>query len=769
MIPEIGKEKYMGTFIRPNDDISPRKKNKPEYLRAWAEYIYSKFQRRETTVFFDAAQIHMQRQYAEGRQDWRQYLRMLGGSEGDEEQRTSVVDNLRDRDDVDYKRKHYMAVNFRNIVSIAPKIENYAISNLLSSKHKATIRAIDQYATDMRTREKWGQWAKSQSRPFVEAIQKEMGMPVDSINEVLPQTMEELNFYESIKGFPLSYEIGIEAGLEYTDEYSDIERVREKVYIDLFRSNCGAMVTEVDPNTQRAKYRYVDFADVIIKYSRETDFENALYAAVPSYKTISYVRSAIPEITNEELRDIVGTNVGKWGNASKYDFVYDNNTETWDYDDCLVPVLECWWKTTDTDYNEYEINPDKVRQSEVDRGKLIEDNGRYYKRKDKLGVKECVYGVNWIIGTKHIYCGGRKKDDMGELPIQVYYIRGKSKVDLMIPFLDNMAKTYFKMEDAIAKAMPPGFIIDIEGLANVKFGKKLQHPLTLMQIATQTGNIIYSSKSGKSNVPGMPDKVQSRKMIEPHAGSGTDSVLMAIQAFEANFNWISELTGIDRTAQVRGQQDTSKTATEIRVSAEGSMTSLMPLERAWLHMYRKAMNTAARYIEIKVWDTLPDGKGYKGILGKGYIEAIRQASRKAPLNLGIIIKPLPSEAERNMLIQKIREAEANGFIPPQTGLYITRDILQGAGLEGAIALLNYEVNKAKAEAIQAQQKAQLTDRETQSEIARQKAEQEADIANDRHDKEIEKIRVENQEKRKTLELEYKLKKELEKIVVNKLN
>ena len=733
-------------FSYPKHDISEEKKNKDWCLR-WCKAIYYNFANDNTyynTTWYK--NIIDLRRYAQGRQNSEKYVDLLiGGKE--KNQRGN------------YERKGYTNLNFNDIFSPAPKYMEVIQGMFESNEHTITVNAEDEQSGTEKKNLKEAMWFKEQYRPFIEMMDEKLGItrPPD---DFMPQSRQELELYASMGGFKLRYEVAMEKALSHTYEISNWKQVKRKLIEDFVTSNMAAVVDEVDLASGKVKLDYIDFSELIMEYSRDWDFKNSRWGAIPRYKTVYELRTSGCNIDEDKLEGLAQKYSGMYGNPDESKWRINNvknEDGTYGYDSYRIPTMYAAWKS----FNRKYTTKKKTKNGEITTKTKF---GRVYDTEQKkTSVKDIrvIYQSEWIVGTDYIFNYGLMNDTPREdndvrLPFHVYRIKGKSIIEQMVPLLDDLQLTYLKLQNNKAKAAPPGLIVEIGALENVSLGNTKVKPLELIKMYQQDGTMLYRATPFGSH----SYNFNSGPPIVPHGGSEGNAVQTAIQSFETTLNLIAEITGIARNAT--GTVDPSAQVGTSKMAVAATNNALRPIYAGYIDIKESCAKNSALRIQLLCKYNKSTTSGYYPVIGKTSVQSLRDAGSDAAVKWGIRIEALPTEEVKNEIKQAAQAGLAGGKngIPAITYgeyLYIVEKLNTGANFTEMRAYIAYkEAERDKKAAEMQQQNIQLQQEEarkteeakTQMELQKIQTEKQLDAQN---------IVLEEEEKRKTMVLEYQLK------------
>lgn len=693
--------RYSDDLPFPSDDIDPKEK-KGEWCRQWAEAIFSLFVRgRSYSTIDDIEKIRLLRLYGAGKQP-----------------KSIYMDWLLDDVNKNPNRTGYYSTNW-DILSVAPKFKKIIRGRFEGQEFDYVATAIDPTSSSKKEDIMWENYYKSQFGKDEQEVMAAAGAPQQAGQvEYIAKSLEELEMFNSIGGFKLKQEIEIENALRYTDYISDMKEIKRKFIDDLVDINKSAFRDYYDPIKKVVRYEYVDWANLIIDYSKENNFKDARFWGYIKFFTINEVRSRRPDLKESDLIGLASQYAGFWGNPSE-DYIntrtnsgYRNKDGILVYNQFRVPVLICEWLSNDTRYKMLRKNSrgETLYYEQEERGKIYDTE----KRKTVVVEGANVYTCSWIIGTNEVFEDGvamnaaRVNKKTPQLGIHAYALPGTSIIESIIPNLDQIQLTNIKLQSANAEAAPNGLKIEIGALSNINLGDGDKKPIELIKMYRQRGDIIYkaTTHAGKYNAYATP--------IEPIKGGIGPYLDEAIKMFEMQFNFISEISGIDRfTAISKKPGETS--ATEVNASTASTTDALQPLFTGYINAKEDAANSAACRIQMAVKYNPEAYEAYMPILGKTQLEIMKITKDVVPSVFGIKIEVKPTQTT----IQRVIESATAALQPGRDGdkltfpdwLLICRMAEQG-NLKQAEAILTYRLELSRDRALKMQQENMAENRKT---------------------------------------------------------
>lgn len=705
----VSLDKYAtGSYPFPKDEINPKEKT-AEWGRKWLEAMYSRWkQGRAAIPFSDINEMQELRAIADGRQNVLQY-------------QTILLEESEPGTDL----KGFMNINW-DIPAIMPKFLRVVEGMLEQTDHQVVATAVDPTSTDEREAIKLDMMYRMKFREAVSYIEK--GMGIDRSGEYIPETMEELNLYDGAGGFKLAKETEIEQGLDYTFYISQWKEIKKKLIRDLCVINCAGTKDFVDPYTQKVRTRYVDPLCFVGQYSKFWDHRNMEYGGEIIQVAISEIRKMkIPGVTENELLELAKTYNGYSGNITIDNLSFDTATGSGNYDSFLVDVLDGEWMSVDSQYKTTRTNK---YGNEI---MYDEEWGKVYDTEKKKTTKydiKVVYKGKWIIGTEYVYDFGLQNDiprpekKEVSLSFHLYKLPYRSLVSLSETYVHQMVLAFFKLQNAIAMASPPGIAIEFTSLQNMSLEKNKMEPLELLKIRRQTGDLIYRATTHK----GVPNTPGGWKPIQELQGGIGNQLNEFITLFEANTNAIREVTGINQIADA-SSPDPNMPVGGSEMAMAATNNALRPIYSAYINLKERSAKNISMRLQLLIKNNNEAYKGYMPILGKIGVQVISVGADTVDADYYIKYEARPTDKRKAVILQAATSAmspDRDGVIGIELPDFLLIErLLEGGNLKYAEAYLNYKSKKNKERQLQLQRENMQIDSERSQEDIQLKAEMSA--------------------------------------------
>lgn len=740
-------------YPRPHDDIDPRNKDQRWHLD-WCKYIFGYGSRDDnSTPYSQYHRIEQNRAYADGRQDKYQYTSRfydeVGRATGLPIGQTDIAtgdDTLSGRNQ---RREGYMNIN-DDILPIFPKYLSLLIGKFAGVDHDITAEARDLKSGAERENSKWTAYFESQEREFITNYYNSIGAEPQFENDYLPESVEEMELYESLGGFKLKHEIAIETLIGHSFDISNWDDViKRKVIEDLVVNNIGAVKEYTDIHTNKVKARYLDISSLIVPYDIEDEYHSPeFYGYLRLIRAAELRQHGIPEKRIKTYSQIVA---GYYGNADWNAVTrYENNRSVHDahaYDDFLIPVLECEWESVDTYYETERINRyghKTITQEFFDTGKIRYEQDRYKNRDDKNINKINVtnkYQCSWIIDTQDIFGYGKVYDvarpnNEVKSAVHVFNLSGRSILERCRPNLDEIQIAWLKFQNAVAKAAPPGVAVEYDAISNISTGqgKDLFHPLEILKIRQQTGDLLYKV------VPmGMGGNIRANagKPIEPLEGGMGRALEEFNNAFMLQIGMIQQNTGVPAVADA-SNPDPRQPVKGSELALAATENTLRPVYDGYLSLKSRVAENIAYKIQLLIQQDPKVYKAYYPVVGKAKLQTLKVAKALSASDFGIGVEARATDAMKAEIKEQIKigmqvgkEGQAN--LQSWQGVMLLNMIENGQSLKLVTAMLQYYQRK-EAERLEQIRQANIAEQGEQKRLSDQ---QQAEI-------DLQKIEVEAQ-------------------------
>ncbi len=712
------------TVLWPKDDIDPKKKNN-NWLSQVGRAIFYRYENNKTYYSRnDLARLFEIRNYSEGRQSPQKYIDMWA-TRGDEKTKgNGNFNNANARS----RRKGYANIDFTPF-SMAPEIKRIIMSVLGTDNQRIQVDSINPDARNQRALKKYQLYIKSKLDPILRKI----GKPQISENEFVPENITELELYETLGGFKLNFEIGIEKLAEFGFKNSDWTKIERQLKDDAI--NYGFIVTKdyTDPDTGMAKTKYIDVTKFVCAWTDESQGDNSPFAGHFQKYSLPEVRKILLQngYSDDETEGLV-SKIAKWS----YDTVYANDRYGWSwysqrdtitdrmrYDDFFVDVLEFEYISKDSNYFKKRNRDGSVQFYKDMFGDVVNTE----KKKTVVIDGHFIYEGYFLPGA-NITVGGKQKNmkrvnkQKPQLSYRFVRIPGKSITETAMPIYDSMQINHLKLQAAKLAAAPKGIAIDVGALNINSIAGTMYTPFDLVQVYSQTGNFFY-----KSSILG--GKVNTSRSFEELEGGIGKQLAEWITAYQHDVEKLLQITGITPTmAGSPAKGDKLVGIAELEIEATNN--ALWPLQQAIEQLkIKSAENIILRALTTMRYDKATRDY-YSGVFGQASVDAMLTGAEMTLDELGLSLSNKVSQTQKYKIMEAAETAlkvGRNGMPEIELADYtMIIEMLEKGRIKEATWYLNYK--SAKKRKYNDEMAAQNQQAQSQSLIDLEKAKLDAEIA-----------------------------------------
>jgi surface antigen len=749
----------------PAHDVDPAKKLEKSWNVQYCQAIYSLYRNNLTGIGQnDKDLFELYRAYGNGNQSETQYMDRLGISK----KATPNIPNQATSDDPvnnqpsDGARKGYMNINWK-ILSVAPNFKNIVLGTFEDVEHDIFADGVDEVSSTKREEMKWNLWMENTQAEYLKEIEKTVGIEFKK-SDYIPKTLQELQMFADLGGFKLRSEIAIEEALRYTMSISEWKEIKRKVIEDLYECGKGITKDYLDPMTQKVKVRYVDVARSVIPYSQQQGYTNMPFGGEFTFYDIADLRATnkldgTPQFTEEELRDIATQNVGLWGNPNSWEGTgwEADSFGRYGYDRFKVTVLDCEFLSDDFKYMTERTTADGKKVVHQDKfGKVRKSDNK----KTHITKTLMVYKCKWIVGTEYAWDYGHQFDiprptpSEARLSFHAYDMKAGSFIKRMIPLLDSIQLSWLKLQNAKAKAAPSGLAVEMGSLNNVTIGNKKLAPLDVLKIRNQTGDLLYQATTHRTF---MPSQTNYKPVQELQGGLGAQG-MEYLGLISADIEQIRGIIGINKVADASSPSSDQLVGVS-EISLQATATALKPIYSAYITIKERMCKNVALRIQLIVKFNKSYELSYFKAFGKSITETLKIGSEVNNAMFGIRIEARPSQQEKQQILETAQAAlqvgkQGSPLISYGDWMMVQNFVNLGM-LKFARAFIAHREQMAQ-EKMDAKQEEAITLQGQQNKELEMIKSQQAQAA---LEAELNKIKIEADEKRKTLTLEHTNKME----------
>jgi len=469
---------------------------------------------------------------------------------------------------------------------------------------------------------------------------------------ILPETTEELAVHMQLD-YKQSIELAEEQALTTLFAGNDYELIKKRFYYDLTVLGIGAVKNNFT-HAEGVTVDYVDPANLVYSHTDSPYFDDIYYVGEVKHLPINELKKQFPELTNEDLLEIVQNN----SNVTRV----GQSTPASDTDNNIVQVIFFNYKT-------YMNDVYKEKTTSSGGSKLIEKDDSFDPPQDDERFKklsksiEVLYEGALILGTKKLIKWElaknmlRPKSDYTKVKMnysivapRMYKGRIESLVSRITSFADMIQLTHLKLQQVLARMVPDGVYLDVDGLAEVDLGNGTNYnPQEALNMFFQTGSIIGRSFTGDGDMN--PGKVPIQEIASGNGGAKMQSL---IQTYNYYLQMIRDVTGLNE-ARDASTPDKNALVGIQKMAAANSNTATRHILQSGLFLTAQT----AECLSLRISDILdysPTKDAFIQAIGAHNVGTLEEMKDLNLYDFGIFIELSPDEEEKQMLEQNIQIA-----------------------------------------------------------------------------------------------------------------
>ena len=674
------------TNTYPNQQIDPREKGYDWILQyckaAWGD---SRGYVPNNMLNFGQSKMNEIREYALGRQSTTKYKKLLN------------VDEQQD--------KTWLNIDWTP-PSFLTKFREIAISKLVQRRYAINAFAVDpiaksqedNYFTEMKVKILMREAAQKAGN------QELLNSPVLAPQPGEAQDLEQLKMEEQF-GYKHVMSMEAEMAASLAMYQNNFEEKRKRTIENLFDFGMGGYTEYIDENGQ-VKLREINPENMVLSYCAKNDFSDLVHWG--EVREV-YVGDLAPWFTPEQMNQIVQSVAGRFGNPSNFMYGTDYS-KYWNRFKVLILDFE-FLSWNDYTYKEEVDNRGNVRFGKT-KYKPVSKEGS-----EKIGAipsmvdftmkgqaepvfmpvtKKVVYKCKWLIQTDYMYDWGMSENQIRKpsswwdtkLNIQLYSwnfykMRFAGITERLIPLEDKASLAWFRLQNMSNKLIPYLINIDLNALEGVDFGAggEKMNPTKVMDFIFSNFVVPYRSTDLLSQNP-------NYKPVSIEASGQLAVFGQLYQELQNTLDMMRQVSGLNELTD--GSTPNAKTLVPVANAAmESTNNALYLLSFADKQLIQALADAIVSKVQIAV--KLGKVEGYARALGEETVKFFKINPDISIHEFGIFIQDVPSDFERQQLIQELNIRDSQGLIEPEDKILV----MSTKNLKMASMLLAYRIKKRR--------------------------------------------------------------------------
>jgi hypothetical protein len=652
-------------------------------------------------------------------------------------------------------------------VPIIPKFVDIVVNGMSDRGH--TIKAYSQDPASQKLRTDYASSILNdiRTREFLNSVKEMYGADISSSKgiENPPESEQELEIHMQLD-YKQAIEIAEEELISNTLAKNKFDLVKRRFNRDLVVLGIGAVKTNFN-KSEGITVEYVDPANLVWSYTEDPNFEDLFYVGEVKSLSLPELKKEFPNLTNAELEEIQ-----KYPGNTDY-------TRNWNgrEDDNTVQVIYFEYKT-------YVDQVFKIKYTDQGLEKAIQKTDFFNPpTSDKFEKTsrsiEVLYSGAKILGHPMMLKWElaenmtRPYSDSVHVNMNyqlcapnIYKGRIESLVERMITFADMIQLTSLKLQQVMAKLVPDGVFVDVDGLAEVDLGNGTNYnPAEALNMYFQTGSIVGRSMTQDGDINHGKVPIQELK-----SSNGMHKIQALIQTYQYYLQMIRDVTGLNEARDASTPDRDSLVGLQKLAAANSNTATRHILQASMYLIVRACENISLRVADCIQYDLLRES--LINSISSYNVATLEEIKNIHLRDFGIYLEVEPDDEEKALLEQNIQVALQQQSIHLEDAI----DIREIKNLSLANQMLKLK-RKKKAEEDhsrqqqlvqqQAQANAEAAERAAMADVQKNQAETETklQIEQGKSQFEIQKIQAEAEIKKQLMELQFQYDMQLKQLEV----
>ena len=670
------------------------------------------------------------------------------------------------------KYKNELAINgdlsYLNLdwkpVAVLSKFVDIVVNGMTERGYKINSFASDPFAVKQRTDFAFNALRDIENQEMIKQLNQATGKNffASSEPESLPKNKEELDLFLQLS-YKQSVEIAEEEVINNVLNYNKYDEIKKQLAYDL--TVIGISATKTSFNLANGvTIDYVDPANLVYSYTDDPNFEDIYYVGEVKSISLEELKKQFPHLSNEDLKEIE-----KYPGNSNY------TRNFWGQEDQYNTIQVLYFE-----YKTYNNQVFKIKQTDQGLMKALEkpdtfdpppnDNFERVARSIEVlysGAK--ILGHDKMLSWKLAENMTRPYSDQTKVEMnysicapRMYKGRIESLVSKCVGFADMIQLTHLKIQQVLARMVPDGVYVDVDGLAEVDLGNGTNYnPQEALNMYFQTGSIVGRSltQDGDPNMGKVP-------IQELQSSSGNAKIQTLIQTYQYYLQMIRDVTGLNEARDGSMPERDALVGLQ-KMAANASNTATKHILQSLMYLtVRTCENVSLRVADMLNFPLTKNA--LMNSINAFNVSTLQELDKLTLHEFGIFLELEPEEEEKAVLEQNIQIALKTQAIGLEDAIEIRE--IQNLKLANQSLKFKQKLKAEKDRAIQleniqaqAQANAQTAEKAAMAEVQKQQAltESQVNIEQAKSQFEIQRMQTEAQIKKQLMAEEFQYKMQLE--------
>jgi hypothetical protein len=538
-------------------------------------------------------------------------------------------------------------------IPVLSKFVDIVVNGMTDKGYEIKSFASDPFATQQRTDFAFNALRDIQQKENIEELAKLTGKNfyASAEPESLPNDPGELDLYMQLN-YKQSVEIAEEELINSVLDFNKFDETKKRLAYDLTVLGIAASKTSFNL-AEGIKVDYVDPSSLVYSATDDPNFDDIYYVGEVKSLALPEIKKMYPNLTNEELETI-----------QKYPGRQNYSQSDWQVNSDVNQYQVLFFE-----YKTYQDQVFKIKQTEQGLEKTLEKQDTFnpppsdnFERASRS--IEVLYTGAKILGMGDTMLEWKMSENMTRpyadttkvnmnyciSAPRMYQGRIESLVSRTTGFADMIQLTHLKLQQVLARMVPDGVYVDVDGLAEVDLGNGTNYnPAEALNMYFQTGTIVGRSltQDGEMNRGKVP-------IQELQSSSGISKIQAMISTYQYYLQMIRDVTGLNE-ARDGSTPDKNALVGLQKLAAANSNTATRHILQSLMYITIRSCEN----ISLRVGDMLQFPLTRQALIGSINSFNVATLSEIDELHLhdfGIFLELEPEEEEKAQLEESIQIA-----------------------------------------------------------------------------------------------------------------
>ena len=544
-------------------------------------------------------------------------------------------------------------------VAVLSKFVDIVVNGMTDKGYEIKSFATDPYSTQERTAHATGLAEDAFAGNLIKDAKANFNIDLQRSNipeDQLPKSKEELELHMQLS-YKQAVEIAEEELINNVFNYNKYEETKKRLAYDLTVLGISCIKTSFNL-ANGVTVEYVDPVNLVYSYTEDPNFEDIYYVGEVKSISLEELKKEFPYLTDKDLEEIQ-----KYPGDSNYTRNYYGQDDT--YNNIQVLYFE---------YKTYNNQVFKIKETDQGLLKALEKPGDFNPPENDNFERvhraiEVLYSGAKILGQEKMLkwelAENMTRPYSNQTKVQMNYSisaprmykgRVESLVSKCIGFADMIQLTHLKIQQVLARMVPDGVFVDVDGLAEVDLGNGTTYnPQEALNMYFQTGSIVGRSKTMDGDMN--PGKVPIQEL---QSSSGINKIQALTQTYQYYLQMIRDVTGLNEARD--GSQPTKDSLVGLqKLAAAASNTATKHILQSLMYLtVRTAENISLRAADMLSFPLTK--QALMNSVSKFNTSTLQQMYNLNMHEFGIFLELEPEEEDKQVLQKNIQIALQSGGV-----------------------------------------------------------------------------------------------------------